>query len=333
MAELTGVQEIKEEAGGAAAKNRIIHMLADLYAGKGINIEQVMDEYKVSKRSIQRDFKDIREFLQEDDITGERTLEYDEANKLYKAVPPLMTYLSEKEVYIIIKMLMECRGLNKAELDLITTKLIRSCLATDAEQVHFKNIINKEKVAYAAPRHGKALIDNVWEIQEYIEKRSTLEILYSRVDGSVVKRCIVPVGLVFSEFYFYMIAFMVETDEQRKKSGHDEFWPIVYRVDRIVDKKVLKDSGFRIPYEKMFSEGNFRNHIQFMYTGSLHRLKFYCPNYSVEAVLDRLPTAQVVSHDEKRTLIKAEVFGGQGLDMWIKSQGDKIEVVSNQEVK
>lgn len=310
------------------AKNRMIRMLADLYTGKGINMEQVMGEYKVSKRSIQRDFKEIREFLEEDDISGARTLTYDDNKALYVAEPPLMTYLSEKEVYIIIKMLMESRGLNNQELDQIIDKLVVSCLATDQEQVHFKNIINRERIAYVAPRHGKDLIDKVWEIQDHVEKHSVLEIDYTRVTGGPVTRRVVPVGIVFSELYFYMIAFLVETKEERLRKGHEEFWPIIYRVDRILDKRVVQEGGFRIPYEKTFSEGEFRKRVQFMYNGPLRRLKFYCPNYSLEAVLDRLPTAEIVSQDEERTLVKAEVYGGEGINMWLKSQGDRIEVVS-----
>lgn len=321
-------EETTKTKDSTVAKNRMIRMLADLYTGKGINMEQVMGEYKVSKRSIQRDFKEIREFLEEDDISGARTLTYDDNKALYVAEPPLMTYLSEKEVYIIIKMLMESRGLNNQELDQIIDKLVISCLATEQERVHFMNIINRERIAYVAPRHGKDLIDKVWEIQDHVEKHSVLEIDYTRVTGGPVTRRVVPVGIVFSELYFYMIAFLVETKEERQRKGHEEFWPIVYRVDRILDKRVVQERGFRIPYEKTFSEGEFRKRVQFMYNGPLRRLKFYCPNYSLEAVLDRLPTAEIVSQDAERTLVKAEVFGGEGINMWLKSQGDRIEVVS-----
>lgn len=318
---------VVKEKESTVAKNRMIRMLADLYAGKGIDIERVMEQYKVSKRSIQRDLRELRDFLEEDDITGARTLEYDDNNKLYKAVPALATYLSEKEIYIIIKMLLECRGLNNRELDAIIEKLVGSCLATETEQVHFKNIINRERTEYVAPRHGKDLMDDVWDIQGYIDNRSTIEIEYTRVNGSRVKRTVVPVGLVFSEFYFYMIAYIVESKEERIAKEHTEFFPIIYRVDRIASKKVVKDSGFRIPYEKKFKEGEFRKHIQFMYNGPLRKIKFYCNNTSLEAVLDRLPSAVIVEEGPQRSLVTAEVFGGDGIEMWLKSQEKNIEVV------
>ena len=44
------------------------------------------------------------------------------------------------------------------------------------------------------------------------------------------------------------------------------------------------------------------------------------------AVLDRLPTAQIIGQGEKGYLISAEVFG-KGVDMWLRSQGDWVERV------
>ena len=45
-----------------------------------------------------------------------------------------------------------------------------------------------------------------------------------------------------------------------------------------------------------------------------------------EHVLDRLPTAEIIEKNEKGFLITAEVFGS-GIDIWIRSQGDLVEVV------
>lgn len=53
----------------------------------------------------------------------------------------------------------------------------------------------------------------------------------------------------------------------------------------------------------------------------------YYRGVNVEAVLDRLPTARVVSHTVGEWLVEAEVYG-KGMMMWLLSQGEKIEVVS-----
>lgn len=69
-----------------------------------------------------------------------------------------------------------------------------------------------------------------------------------------------------------------------------------------------------------------------MYGGDLLRVEFKYTGESVEAVLDRFPTAQIVSHNGDDYIIKAEVFG-RGIKPWILSQTDKIEVLKPFELR
>ena len=105
----------------------------------------------------------------------------------------------------------------------------------------------------------------------------------------------------------------------------DDLFPTIYRIDRIVDV-TISDEHFRVPYAERFEEGEFRKRVQFMYGGKLQKIKFYFRGPSIEAVLDRLPTAQVLKQDEKGYLVQAEVFG-KGIDMWLRTQGDWVEVI------
>ena len=43
----------------------------------------------------------------------------------------------------------------------------------------------------------------------------------------------------------------------------------------------------------------------------------------MEAVLDRLPTAEILSERDGCYEIRAEVFG-KGIEMWLRSQGDRV---------
>ena len=70
----------------------------------------------------------------------------------------------------------------------------------------------------------------------------------------------------------------------------------------------------------------FRKRVQFMYGGRLEHIRFRYTGPSLEAVLDRLPTAQVLSQAETGWLISAEVFG-KGIEMWLRSQGEWVERV------
>ena len=83
---------------------------------------------------------------------------------------------------------------------------------------------------------------------------------------------------------------------------------------------------FKIPYSSRFEEGEFRKRIQFMFGGKLQKVKFKYRGSSIEAVLDRLPTAKILEETDGVYTISAEVFG-KGIDMWIRSQGDVVEVI------
>ena len=65
-----------------------------------------------------------------------------------------------------------------------------------------------------------------------------------------------------------------------------------------------------------------------MYEGKLIKVKFEYTGYAVEVVLDRLPTAKIISKENGKYVISAEVFG-DGIDMWLRSQGDRIMVIDN----
>lgn len=96
-------------------------------------------------------------------------------------------------------------------------------------------------------------------------------------------------------------------------------------MDRLEDIKVLKEH-FSVPYSERFEEGEFRKRIQFMYGGRLRRVKFKYSGESIEAILDRLPTAEIVEKKDGVYTVSAEVFG-KGIDMWLRSQGEFVEVI------
>ncbi len=169
----------------------------------------------------------------------------------------------------------------------------------------------------------------MWIIGQAIQSHDYIEIKYQGVQGSTVKtRKLKPLAIMYSEYYFYLAAF-IDDEKVRENFNvlHDAF-PTIYRIDRIQELKVL-DEKFRIPYNDRFEEGEFRKRIQFMYGGKLCRVTFKYSGYSVEALLDRLPTAKIIDEephkDGKRTIytVTVEVFG-DGIDMWFRSQGDNI---------
>lgn len=118
-------------------------------------------------------------------------------------------------------------------------------------------------------------------------------------------------------------------DDEETKADFDvinDSYPTIYRIDRI-QKLVVRDECFHVTYADRFQEGEFRKRVQFMYGGRLKKVKFKYSGLSVEAVLDRLPTAKILEENAGEYIISSEVFG-DGIDMWLKSQGDAIQIIS-----
>ena len=144
----------------------------------------------------------------------------------------------------------------------------------------------------------------------------TIRISYCRQDGTERVHEVNPVAIMFSEYYFYLIAYLAD--------GRKEF-PTIFRIDRIARFEPT-GATFRVTHSGKFSDGEFRKRIQFMYAGELRRVTFDYSGASVEAVFDRLPTAKIISQEDGVYRITAEVYGS-GIDMWLRSQGSAVKVV------
>ena len=166
----------------------------------------------------------------------------------------------------------------------------------------------------------------MWDIGQAISESMYIEIDYYRTkDKSVVHRKLRPAAIMFSEYYFYLTAFIDDEEVKKDFSVLNDSFPTIYRIDRIRSLKVL-DARFNIPYTSRFEEGEFRKRIQFMYGGKLQKVKFKYTGPDVDAILDRLPTAQIMDEDDGAYTISAEVFGS-GINMWLRSQGPYVEVL------
>ena len=174
--------------------------------------------------------------------------------------------------------------------------------------------------------------EKLWELRENIKEHNLLERKYTKADNvdEVIKRVIEPVGIVFSEYYFYLNAYIDECDDSGKLI-HKYDYPTIFRLDRIKSYKKLGQT-FKIPYTSRFEEGEFRKRIQFMYAGKLMkiRLKFYGKN--PEPILDRLPTAKVITNNDTECIIDAEVYG-KGIIMWLLCQGSNVEVLKPESLR
>ena len=301
---------------------RILDIYLRLLNNKEVNRKKLAQEYEVSERSIHRDISDLRIFLLSMNNSSE--IIYDDKKNGYILQNEDNQKLTNSEILAVCKILLDSRAFLKTEMIRIIDKLIKQCIPEE-NYLKVSKLIENEKFHYVELQHKKEFLNGLWEIGEAIQKHFKLEIEYERTDKVVVKRTILPVGIMFSEYYFYVLAHIDGIDKEKYFENKDDVFPTIYRVDRIQNFKVLEEH-FPIPYKDRFEEGEFRKRVQFMTGGKLKKLKFKYFGNSLEAVLDKIPTAQVIEKIENGYLISAEVFGN-GIDKWILSQGKDVELI------
>ena len=109
---------------------------------------------------------------------------------------------------------------------------------------------------------------------------------YQKLKGQErVSRLVKPVGLMFSEFYFYMTAFIEWQENENPHS--DSLYPTIYRVDRIQNCKV-SDEHFTVPYKERFQEGEFRKRVQFMFSSAFHKYRTAFPCWNRYALCGKV---------------------------------------------
>lgn len=306
--------------------DRVLGIYSKLMGGALINKAEEALNYGVNERTIQRDIDDIRNHLETcTETTGVfNTVMYDRLEKAYRLEQIYQIKLTNGEILAICKILLDSRALLKSEMTDVLDKLI-SCCVPEKNQKMVKELINNEEYHYIEPRHKTSFLETMWDLGQAISSSRYIRMKYERTkDKAVVTRTVQPVAIMFSEYYFYLTAFI---DDEEIKKGFDvlnDAFPTIYRIDRIKHLEVLEDR-FHIPYSSRFEEGEFRKRVQFMYGGKLQNVKFRYSGSDIDAILDRLPTAKILDEEDGVYTVSAETFG-KGIDMWLRSQGDLVRV-------
>ena len=293
---------------------RLLNIYERLNKGEIVNKDQLSKDFGVSAKTIQRDIDDLRAYLMEAHFAEtEILIKYDKAKNGYYLVRLEREWLTNEEVLALIKILLESRAFRKDELSDLIDKLLMQTAVNDRKTV--EEIIRNEYLSYIPLRHNKPLLSVVWQLSGLIHSQKVISFMYTRQDGKTGFKKVKPVAVMFSEFYFYLIAYMCDDSKDH---------PVVFRVDRIEE---IKETGehFSVPYMDKFNDGEFRKRVQFMYSGELKTVTF---EYSgvLEAILDRLPTSHILKEDNGVYTIRAQAYG-DGIYMWLRSQGNKVKIL------
>ena len=304
---------------------RILELHSLLMRGEYLRKKELAQHFGVTEKSIQRDIEDLRDFYTR---SGEqKALVYDGRERAYMLRADKAQALTNSEVLAVAKILLESRSMVREEMFPIVDKLVRCCTPKESLR-QVQSLIANEKFHYVEPHHGKMFAEQLWTIGTAVEKHQVLEITYHRTHkNDTVTRRVQPVGILFSEYYFYLAAFIEGIDKEKHFENPQDQSPTIYRIDKI-EALTVTGEHFHVPYKDRFQEGEMRKRIQFMYGGELRRIRFEYTGPSIEAVLDRLPTAKVERKTETGWLVTAEVFG-KGIDMWLGSQDAYIRKIKD----
>ena len=299
---------------------RALEIYDRLRKGEKLLKEKLANEYGVSLKTIQRDIVELRHYLYEKkNEIGEFKIKVENKCYVYKAVAESDTTLTQQEILAVCKILLESRALTKNEMIPLIKKFQKQLSYESKREVD--DLILDELHHYIELQHGKDLLESLWNLSIAIREKKLITFDYTRMDKRKTKKEVKPAAIMFSEYYFYLISYGLNVEEDM---------PLVFRVDRMSNIK-YRDERFYIPYKDRFEDGEFRKRIQFMYSGKLKKFTFEFSGPSLEAVLDRLPTAKVIKTQGKVHTITAECYG-DGIKMWLNSQGDNVKIIEEREI-
>lgn len=299
---------------------RILEIFFRALRGEDLSVRELANEYGVTTKSIGRDINDLKAFLADNrETVGGAELQYSYSDKCYRLY--MDEFLTNKELFALVEVMIGARAFSKMELLSLIDKLKN--FTTPEDRPKMNELIRKELYHYSEVNHDcESVQDNLWKIINCITERSEISIEYYRMDRKWVTHRLRPASVMFTDYYFYLIAFKADDKSEDKMDK-----PYYFRIDRI--KKITvhrtKFDSFDTPD---FDEGLLRKRSLFMWPGKLRTIRFEFSGPSVQAVLDKLSTAKIIERmGGGKYLIEAEVYG-DGIKMWLLSQGSWVKVIS-----
>lgn len=299
---------------------RVLEIFFRGLRGEDISVQELANEYQVSTKSITRSINELKDFLADHrELVGNTELQYSYSDKCYRL--HMDEFLSHKELFALVEVMIGARAFSRMELLELIEKLKK--FTTPEDRSKLNELIRKELYHYPEVNHDcKSVQDNLWKLVSCINERKEISIDYYRMDRKWVTRRLRPASVMFTDYYFYLIAFLTEGNTEK---------PYYFRIDRIkqITTHRKKFDTVDIPD---FDEGLLRKRSLFMWPGKLRTIRFEFSGPSVQAVLDKLPTAKIIERmGGAKYLIEAEVYGN-GIKMWMLSQGSWVKVVAPDEL-
>lgn len=296
-------------------QERLLEIFFRCLRGESLSVQRLADEYNVSTKSISRNINDLKAFLAEHrNLVGNTELIYSSQERCYHLY--MDEFLTNKELFSLIEVMIGARAFSKEELLTLTNKLKGFTTATDRPMLN--DLIKKELYHYTEIKHDCVSVqDTLWKLAKCITEKREITIEYYRADRAWKTHRIRPASVMFTDNFFYLIAFNTEGTPDK---------PLYFRVDRI--KYITEHRKlFTIDDAPEFDEGLLRQRSLFMWPGKLRTIQFEFTGSAIQAILDKLPTAKIIERNGRTYTVEADVYG-DGIKMWLLSQGKRIKVTA-----
>ena len=195
--------------------SRVLSLYQRLMEGEVVDKEVEAARYGVSARSIQRDISAINDFFeQETEKSGViNSIEYDKKKGGHYLSQIYKTRLTNSEILAICKILLDSRAFTRERMEHILDILVDRCTPAEGKAI-VQDLIKNEEFHYIELTHKSEFVDKMWDIGQAIHQNRYLEMDYKRTkDGAIVKRRVKPVAIMFSEYYFYLTAFIEDEED------------------------------------------------------------------------------------------------------------------------
>lgn len=294
---------------------RVLEIFYRGLRGEDLSVQELANEYGVSTKSITRSINELKDFLADHrDLVGNTELQYSHKEKCYHLY--MDEFLSNKELFSLVEVMIGSRAFSKMELLTLVEKMKR--FTTPEDRPKLNELIRKELYHYPEIKHDcESVQDVLWQLINCIAEKREISIEYYRADRKWVTHRIRPASIMFADYYFYLIAFNTEGTLDR---------PLYFRVDRVkyITEHRKKFTNMEAPE---FDEGLLRQRSLFMWPGKLRTIRFEFTGSAIQAILDKLPTARIIERNGRTYTVEADVYG-DGIKMWLLSQGRRVKVIS-----
>ncbi|MEH7085426.1 WYL domain-containing protein [Neobacillus drentensis] len=297
------------------AQQRLLEILKRLESNETLVMENATEEFGVGRDQIQRDIRTINEFL----AHSNKNVEYIRAKKGYE-LNVRGDYFTLDDALIVLLLLYGTRALNKEELKQFSNKMIS--LFSQVEQIKLREFFQSYLYHYQ-PVQEQSLFELFYKCFQAISEKRTLKFTYTNNKGETSIKEVIPYTITYHDSKFYLFA--------RLKGTVDES-PRAFQMDRIQDCGITNQS-FRLESSDI-KIGEYVRRSFNMYVGDLQEVRLKVKDSNIPYLKRRFPKVSISpSIDNQWFDVELEVYGLQGIKLWILQQGQFVKVVAPLELR